>query len=445
MHKHHWKLKMLAGALSAIAVNSATAAPFVTDQQQAKGFVEDSSLTLLLRNYYFNRNNTHGANDSIDWTQGAIGTFSSGFTQGTVGVGVDAFGYLGLKLDGGKGTTGSGNTVVGASGEPSDSFGRAGAALKLRVSKTVLKLGDQQPVAPVFAVGGSRLLPQSANGITVMSSELSGLDVEAGRFTSSTSENQTNRDGEIWTTYAAQSARSATYVGGRYAFNDAFTASVYGLKLEDVFNQYYANLNYVLPLGSDQSLAFDFNYYNTRNTGSAKAGAIDNNSWSLAASYSFLAAHTVTLAFQKVNGNTNFDYVGVGDNDRGADSILLANASQYADFNGPGEKSAQVRYELNMAPYGVPGLSFAGRYVYGWGIDYSRVDASSAYYSVDRVDITDARHREIDVQAKYVVQSGPAKDLAVRLQQAWHDARNGQSDGDTSELRVIVDYPISIL
>jgi hypothetical protein len=33
---------------------------------------------------------------------GFLGTYESGFTQGTVGVGVDAIGMLGLKLDSGK-------------------------------------------------------------------------------------------------------------------------------------------------------------------------------------------------------------------------------------------------------------------------------------------------------------------------------------------------------
>ncbi|MEA9980176.1 OprD family outer membrane porin, partial [Pseudomonas sp. RTS4] len=79
-----------------------------------------------------------------------------------------------------------------------------------------------------------------------------------------------------------------------------------------------------------QSVAFDFNYYMTRDTGSAKLGRIDNNSFSLQAAYSFMTEHTVTLAFKKINGNTPIDYVGVGDNNRGGDSIFLANSNQYS-------------------------------------------------------------------------------------------------------------------
>jgi imipenem/basic amino acid-specific outer membrane pore len=440
------KWSAIALAVTAASTQLASAAAFVSDQSEAKGFVEDSTFNILLRNYYFNRSNENRGRDAIDWTQGFHGVFSSGFTQGTIGFGVDAFGYLGVKLDGGGGTTGTNNTVIHGDGDPSDSFGKAGAALKIRFSKTMVKIGDQQPTtAPVFAVGGSRLVPQIATGTTIQSSEIKGLDLEAGRFTSASSESQTNRDGELWATYANKTANSATYGGGKYQFNDALSASLYGLKLEDVFNQYYANVNYALALSDDQALTFDFNYYNTKDAGSSKAGDITNNTFSLSAAYSFLAAHTLTVAFQKVNGNSYFDYVGVGDNNRGGDSIFLANSIQYSDFNSPGEKSAQVRYDLNMATFGVPGLSFMTRYVKGWDADYTKVQAGSAYYNDTRANVDDAKHHETNLEAKYVVQAGPAKNLSFRIRQAWHSAEAGYSDGDAKEFRLIVDYPISVL
>jgi hypothetical protein len=45
-----------------------------------------------------------------------------------------------------------------------------------------------------------------------------------------------------------------------------------------------------------------------------------------------------------------------------------------------------------------------------------------------------------------VVQSGQAKDLAVRLQWATNRGGNGYGaiDSDTDEYRVIVDYPINV-
>ncbi|WP_223592642.1 OprD family porin [Pseudomonas sp. A-R-19] len=438
------KWSMIALAVAAAASTQlATAAPFVSDQAEAKGIVEDSTLNLLVRNYYFNRDRKDGATDQKDWTQGIWGNFSSGYTQGLIGVGVDAFGYLAIKLDGGDGTGGTGNMSRDADGEVNNSQGKAGGAVKFRVSKTELKVGDMQPsTAPVFAVGGSRILPQTASGIQLQSSEVKDLDLEAGHFYSATSQDRNARDGGLFATYAGVEANSIDYFGGKYGITDNLSASLYGAKLEDVWNQYYANLNYTIPMGGDESLNLDGNIYNTKDTGDAKAGEISNTAYSLAAAFSFMKAHTITLAFQKVNGDTPFDYIGVGKNNRGGDSIFLANSIQYSDFNAPGEKSAQVRYDLKMAEYGVPGLSFMTRYVKGWDIDGTKTPAGSPYAGLYGED---GKHNETNFEAKYVVQSGPAKDLSFRIRQAWHFANADEGEGDVKEFRFIVDYPLSVL
>ena len=299
-----------------------------------------------------------------------------------------------------------------------------------------------QPTSPVFAVGGSRLLPQTATGVSLQSSEIKGLDLEGGHFTSGTSQDETNRNGTIWATYAGQAAKSADFVGGKYAITDNLGVAFYGAKLEDIWDQYYANLNYALPLTDSQSLAFDANLYRTVDEGSAKAGDISNTAFSGSVAYSFAAAHTLTLAFQKINGDTPFDYIGIGDNNRGGDSIFLNNSIQYSDFNGPGEKSWQARYDLNMSPYGVPGLSFMTRYIKGYDIDGTNTPTNSAYAGLYGAD---GKHHETNLEAKYVLQTGPAKDLSFRIRQAWHRANADQGEGDINEFRLIVDYPISVL
>ncbi|WP_435609299.1 OprD family porin [Pseudomonas knackmussii] len=417
----------------------------VGDQAQAKGFVEDSKLDLLLRNYYFNRDGKNGAGDRKDWTQGVTAIYSSGFTQGTVGFGVEAFGNWGIRLDGGAGTSGTGNLPVRDDGSPESEYGRAGGALKLRVSKTELRWGDLQPTAPVFAAGGTRLFPQTATGFNVLSSEIQGLDLDAGHFTGGNGPVTTNGNHGLFASYANVEASSIDYLGGKYAVNDALSLSLYASKLEDIWRQYYTNANYTLPLTGDQSLNFDFNLYRTLDDGSAKAGEIDNTTWSFATAYSFLTAHTVTLAYQKVHGDTPFDYVAFGQNGPGdtADSIFLANSVQYSDFNGPEEKSWQLRYDLNMSSYGVPGLSFMARYVNGHGIDGSKMSADSPYRAYGYGD--DGSHHETNLEAKYVVQSGPVKDMSFRLREAIHRGNADQAEGDNNEFRLIVDYPISIL
>jgi imipenem/basic amino acid-specific outer membrane pore len=346
-----------------------------------------------------------------------------------------------LKLDGQNRYSGSGNLVTNSQGENEDSFGKAGGAVKFRLSKTELKIGDMQPTSPVFAVGGSRLLPQTASGISLQSSEIAGLDLEGGHFYSGTSQDDTSHSGGIWANYAAVEAKSADFVGGKYAITDSLSTSFYASKLEDIWDQYYGSLSYALPLTDSQALAFDFNIYRTTDEGSKKAGDISNTTFAGQVGYSFLDAHTLTVAFQKVNGDTPFDYIGIGDNNKGGDSIFLNNAVQYSDFNGPGEKSWQARYDLNMAPYGVPGLSFLARYIKGYDIDGTNMPSNTEYSAYG----ADGKHHETNVEAKYVVQAGPAKDLSFRIRQAWHRGNDDQTEGDVNEFRLIVDYPISVL
>ncbi len=441
------KLNLVTLAVS-LGVSQLVFAAVVTSQSEATGFVEGSSLNIDLKNYYFNRDgkDSNGVRngDRKDWTQAVLGNFSSGFTQGTVGFGVDAYGYWGLKLDGGAGTSGTGNLPVNRNGSPEDEYGTAGGAVKVRVSKTELRYGNLQPVAPVFAAGGSRLFPQTATGFNLLSSEIDGLDLDGGHFTGSNGPVTTNNNHGLYASYANVEANSIDYLGGKYSINDNLTVSLYGSNLEDVWHQYYANTNFTLPLSDEQSLNFDANIYRTTDAGQAKAGDISNTTWSIAAAYSFLTAHTVTLAFQKVNGDTPFDYVAFGNNAAGdtADSIFLNNSVQYSDFNGPGEKSWQARYDLNMASYGVPGLGFMVRYVTGDDIDGSNMPANSGYTGYGYGE--DGKHHETDLEAKYVVQTGPVKDLALRMRQSWHRGNADQAEGDNNEFRLIADYPLNI-
>jgi imipenem/basic amino acid-specific outer membrane pore len=407
-------------------------------QSDSKGAIEDSKLSVLLRNYYFNTDRGEGRADQKDWSQAFLATYQSGFTQGVVGFGVDAFGYWGLKLDAGSGRTGTGNLPVGSDGDPDDSYGRAGGAVKMRVSNTILQYGEMSPVAPVFAQSVSRLMPQTATGFNLLSTDISNLSIDAGHFTSGTDQVNTNSDGELWATYAHVATPTVDYAGGKYTISDNLSVSLYGSKFEDIWNQYYGNTKLLVPIDKDQAVTFDFNVYRTLDSGQAKAGEIDTTAAGLSAAYRY-SAHTLTLAYQQVEGDQPFDYVGFGDTGRAGGSILLPNSVQYSDFNGPGEKSWQARYDLNMAPYGIPGLTFMVRHLRGFDIDGSNVTSGAYVNKYGRDD----KEFETNAEARYVVQSGAAKNLSMRLRTAWH--RGDLTTGGTqNQLRVITEYPLSI-
>ncbi|AMR68238.1 OprD family porin [Aquipseudomonas alcaligenes] len=422
----------------ALAVAAASTQLAMAGQADAKGFIEDSELNLLNRNYYFNRDfkNKPGSQSyREEWAHGVMAEFASGFTQGTVGFGADAYGYMGIKLDSGRGRTGTGLLPISDEGRPQDEYGEAGGAVKLRVSDSVLKYGEMRTEAPVFATSHSRLLPETATGFHVASGEIDGLALEAGHFTAYNNRNSTNSDDELNLNYGSgEIGKTIDFAGGWYSVNDDLSLGLYASRFEDTWNQYYGNLNYTLGISEGQSLNFDLNLYRTSDTGDALQGDIDNTTYSLAATYG-LGSHSILLAYQRVNGDTPFDYVG-------GDSIFLANSMQYSDFNAPNEKSWRVGYGYDWADLGIPGLTTKVTYVKGSDIDGTDADVNGGYVGYYGED---GEHSETDIDIKYVVQEGPAKDLSIRLRQAFHYANDDQGEGDLHEFRVIVDYPLSIL
>lgn len=433
-------------ALALAVTAGTTQLAFASAQDESKGFLEDSKLSVLNKNYTFYRNflnNPGGQNYRNETAHGIMADYQSGYTQGTVGFGIDAHGMLGIKLNSGKGTSGTGLMPKGSDGRSQDDYSYAGGAVKARISNTELKYGNLMPANPVFAVGTARLFPGSAEGFQVLSSEIEGLNLEAGHFTSIRDGSaSTNRDGRITLSYdfgGIVDAKNVDYLGGSYALSDNFSVTLYGSEFEDVWRQYYGNANYNIPLSDTQALSFDFNIYRTTDKGQSLAGDIDNTTWSLAAAYS-IGAHKFTLAHQRVNGDEPFDYLSM-DGANSGDSIFLANSVQYSDFNAPNERSWQARYDLNMAEFGVPGLSFMARYITGDDIDGTKMDPNGVYAGNFGGD--DEKHWERDLEAKYVVQEGSAKDLSFRVRQATHRATGFDSDLD--EVRVIIEYPLSIL
>ncbi|MDM8349444.1 OprD family porin [Pseudomonas sp. sp1636] len=425
------KWSVIALAVAAGSTQMAVA----SSQSESKGFIEDSSFNIFNRALYHNRDFRNGAGNIADATKASgfkngyreefgLGIrllAESGFTQGTVGVGVDAHSLSSIKLDSGRGRTGSGQFANDSDGRAEDTQTEVGGAIKFRISDTVLKYGNQFVGSPVFATDDSRILPEVATGTLLTSNEIAGLELTAGRFTAISSQTGTGRDSN---TQGGETLKSANIVGASYSFTDNFSGAIHASDVEDFWKKKYVNLNYNLPLAEEQALNFDFNYYKSNDDGRKLAGELDNKIWSLAAAYS-LGAHTFTLAHQRSSGDTGYNY-GVDGNG----TIFLSNSVQYSDFLGKDERSWQARYDINMATFGVPGLSFMTRYVTG-----DNIDAGTD---------TDAKEHELDIEAKYVIQEGAAKDLSFRVRNAIYRA-NSDYDNDNNDFRLIVEYPLSVL
>ncbi|KFF46127.1 MULTISPECIES: OprD family porin [unclassified Pseudomonas] len=431
-------MRVMKWSMIALAVSAGTSQfAMASAQDDSKGFIEDSTASILTRTLYFSRdfrNNDSGQSRREETGLGFHGLFSSGYTQGTIGVGVDVIGLMGIKLDSGKGRANTGLFPNGSDGRAQDEYSKGGAAVKFRISNTVLKVGDQYTTAPVFASDDSRLLPELPQGISITSNEIKDLKLEAGHFTSIVAQDQTYRDSiSSSEPGSSRGLRDANFVGGVYAWTPEFTTSLYYSKVEDYWKKLYANVNWTHALSDDQSVAVDFNIYDTKSDGAGLVRAdkdgttkLDNRAFSLQGAYT-IGAHTFTLAAQKVSGDGQYGY-GVD----GGGTVFLANSIARSDFNAEGEKSFQARYDINMATFGIPGLSFMTRYVTGSGANTNLT--------------SNGKEWERDIEAKYVIQSGAAKDLSLRLRQAtYRSSDNVYGSPSLDELRLIAQYPLNIL
>ncbi|WEJ04574.1 OprD family porin [Pseudomonas sp. FJ2-5-13] len=432
-------MRVMKWSMIALAVSAGTSQfAMASAQDDSKGFVEDSTFSINTRLLNFRRdfrNNDSGKSYTNETGLGFNGLYQSGFTQGTVGFGVDVIGLLGVKLDSGKGRSGTGLFPTGSDGRSQDEYSKGGGAVKFRISNTVLKVGDQYTTAPVFASDDSRLLPELPQGISITSNEIKDLKLEAGHFTSIVAQDHTYKDSiSSAEPGTGTGLRDANFVGGVYSWTPEFTTSLYYSKVEDYWKKLYANVNWTHALSDDQSVAVDFNIYSTKSDGAGLTRAekdgttkLDNRAFSLQGAYT-VGAHTFTLAAQKVSGDGDYAY-GVD----GGGTVFLANSIARSDFNAEGEKSFQARYDINMATFGIPGLSFMTRYVTGSGANTGTT--------------SNGKEWERDIEGKYVIQSGPAKDLSLRIRQATYRSSDGVYYGSASidELRLIAQYPLNIL
>ncbi|WP_122661923.1 OprD family porin [Pseudomonas viridiflava] len=433
-----------------LAVLSATASvtPLAAfAEEQKEGFIEGSTLTVLNRSFYMNRDHRKGESSptgngySEAWAHGVIGKFESGFTQGAFGIGIDAFAMLGIKLDTGDGRNGGRSSFdvlpVDGDGKAEDDYSKVGGALKARAFDTVVNVGDVFPSTPVVSFGDSRLLPESFRGVTATNTSISGLTLQGGRLHSMSQPASSSMRDNFATFYAGSvNAPWVAYFGGDYEATERLSLSLYTSRLKDVWDQTYASTSYTLPLSDELALTGSLNYYNATDEGKKLLGEFDNDIWSAKIGLQY-GAHTLALSHQRNEGDDDFDYL------RQSDSIYLANSIQYSDFNSPKERSWMVTYNLDMTTFGVPGLSFMTRYGKGTDADYSNANSTYMRRDSDGNPLTDQKRWERDIEAKYIVQTGNLKDLSLRVRQATTRATAFESDLD--EVRVIVEYPLSVL
>lgn len=229
----------------------------------------------------------------------------------------------------------------------------------------------------------------------------------------------------------------ASYLGASHR-GGPWSLSYYLAQLEDVWTQHYLHLGHERALGAG-TLSNSFDLYRTRDSGDSLFGPIDNLIGSHAIAYR-QGPHRLTLAYQRNVSDTPFDYIGFGDG-QSSQSIVLANAAAYSDFNGPRERSWQLRYDQRLNWLGLPELNLALRYQRGWGADGSHAPGHSIYHGLYG---RDGKHHELDLDLGYTFSRGPLKNLHLRATQIWHRSNRAYADASIDQTRLRIQYPLEL-
>lgn len=400
----------------------------------AEGLLQDSKGTLTLRNYYLDRDyKDDGAKTAArEWAQGFILNLESGYTPGTLGLGLDARALVGIKLDSSPERSGTELLPVSASDRRApDDYSRLALTGKLRWGQATVKTGDVSIFLPFAFASPSRLLPQTFRGTTLSSKDIDGLTFNAGYI------DRINRRDS--TSYQAMGVASPngrfrgaatsshmSYLGGDYQFTKDLGIRVYHAEVDDLYRQSTLALLHNLPLG-DGVLTTDLRSFFSEEAGSAKAGKVDNINASALLGYRF-GGHKFSLGYMHSSGDTATPYVS------GTELMGMSELTMASDFLNAKERTWQAIYDYDFAALGVPGLKSRLRYVRGDNIELASLNAD------------DRKEREMQMELGYVIQSGPLKQLGFVVRKAIYrnDFPAGAAFRDENQTRFLATYTLPL-
>lgn len=410
-------------------------------------FLSDSQATLGMRNFYFNNDNRDGSaapSKTEEWAQGFMLDFKSGYTEGTVGFGVDALGLQGITLDSGKGRHAGGSMI------PSDSDNRAvgewsrlGLTGKVKVSNTELRYGTLIPKLPILVANDGRVLPQTFEGGQLTSSEFKDLTLTAGRIEHATGRGSTDQTG-LAAMGGTRQSNQFDFAGGDWKVTKDLTAQYYYAHLENYYRQQFFGLVHTLVFADNQSLKTDLRYFKTDASGENSSGTsgyrisgytknddgvIDNRTWSAALIYS-VGPHAFTAGLQRVSDGSSFTQLNQGSLvDKGAagSSLYLYTDRLIQSFTRAGERTSFGQYAYDFAALGIPGLKASVMYVTGDNIKTRTGDTQKEW--------------ERDIFVDYVIQSGALKGVGL----GWRNGKsNSEAARDQDQNRVFLSYSVAL-
>jgi len=382
----------------------------------AQGFFEDSQGKLTLRNYYFNDGYRDGGEDRKEWAQGFLLNLQSGYTEGTVGFGLDALGLAGLKLDSSPTHAGTGLLPVHDDGHAADGFSSLGITAKMRIGEAVIKAGNLMPRIPVLVYNDGRLLPQTFRGTQIEYSGIRDLYLHSGHLDKFKQRNSTDSVDIYPQGYTGSKGTDFDFAGATYKFTPTLSGTWYYGEMREFYRQQFFGLVHKQPMGSG-SLTSDLRYFISGDAGEARNGAVDADMFSGLFTYR-LGGHALGLGYQKVSGDTALPYTSVS-------TVYSFSNAGVGKFIQAGERTWMLRYDYDFAAF-VPGLSLMTRYYKGENGDYKG---------------REAREWESDTNLRYVIQSSAFQGIGIEVRKATYRSTYAS---DRDNYRLYLTYDIAL-
>jgi hypothetical protein len=435
----------------------------MAQQAGAAGFLEDSKASISSRTLYFDNDQreVNGANNRETAT-GLKFDYLSGFTQGTVGFGLDVQALVGVHLDGGKGHHALNGAITPSESDGSsvDEWTRIGGNAKARFSKTELKVGNAlAPNLPILVSNDGRLLPQAFEGGIVTSKDLDNVTFTGGQLTRSIGRASSN-----WTDLSINGATEGSdefrFAGADWKVTKDLTLQYYFANLEDFYKQHFLGLVHVYQIADDQSFKTDLRYFSSSSDGkndkgtagyrfnnnsgyAKKPGEVDNKTWSAMFTYT-LGGNAFMVGHQQVGDDGGFVSLNQGsvtkngttrNEGNGGGSFYLFTDSMINGFTRAGENTTFGQYSYDFAKVGVPGLKAAIAYLH----------ADDIRGNTNATRNNDYSEWERDMRVDYVIQSGPMKGFGTTLRHGTYRSDGGLNTQDANQTRLIFNYTYSFM
>ncbi|WP_180190909.1 MULTISPECIES: OprD family outer membrane porin [Acinetobacter] len=385
-------------------------------------FIDDSNVQLKFKNFYLDREYSHETGRAVtpgygNWTQAVTLDAKSGYHDIGAGiqVGADLLAQyaVGLKSEG----------HVDDIHMPYDGKkvakdnAKLGATLKVKVSKTELKVGDLLPVSPVVVADPSRQLLTTYSGAWLESKDIKNAKLTLA-YIDGINARYDNQYQDLTlfpkNNFAEAEALGKTtddgmYIAGvDYQFTPKIGGSYWYADVTNIYQQHYVATNLKTNLTEKTKLDAHVRYFDNSESGDKLYGNIDSQAVSAGAKINH-GMHTVQLGYQAMFGEhgdgaaTMFPTLGGW-----VPQPYLDNWS-VASFIRKDERSWSLGYTYNFKDAGVPGLTATVRHFRGDNIDgtYHKLTSNSG------VALKEGKENENNVIVNYVVPEGKFKGLGV--------------------------------